>query len=85
MYGCANANRFSGAVQVQRPAELLDLIKEAQVVTGKPYREFLAKGQSIQIGCNGCVLEKHHVEGIQPVSEAEIEAMVGEGLFTFTV
>lgn len=85
MYGCANQNQFGSTIQVRQTNDLLDLIKEAQVVTGKPYREFLAKGHSIQLGCNGCLLEKHNVEGIQPVSEEAIEAMVEEGLFTFLV
>lgn len=85
MYGCANQNQFGSILQVRQTNDLLDLIKEAQVVTGKPYREFLAKGHSIQLGCNGCLLEKHDVEGIQPVSEEAIEAMVEEGLFTLLV
>lgn len=85
MYGCANSKQFANSIKVFGKNDLLDLVKEAQVVTGKPYRKFLAKGHSIQLGCNGSMLEKHDVEGIQPVSEEEIEAMVGEGLFTFTV
>lgn len=85
MYGCASSKQFANNIKVFGKNDLLDLIKEAQVVTGKPYREFLAKGHSIQLGCNGCLLEKHNVEGIQPVSEEAIEAMVEEGLFTFLV
>lgn len=85
MYGCASSKQFSGTVKVFEKNDLLDLVKEAQVVTGKPYRKFLAKTHSIHLGCNGGMLEKHDVEGIQPVSDEEVEKMVGEGLFTFLV
>jgi hypothetical protein len=85
MYGCASSKQFSNSIKVFGKNDLLDLVKEAQAVTGKPFRKFLVNGHNIQLGYNGCMLEKHNVEGIQPLSEEEIEDMVGEGLFTFTV